>query len=175
MPRHRGLVRPLTELASVAHLGREWLFNDHGHRTLAWDTHCNRGFSRWILREHGITLIGSAPRSFMPAVPAPVLRREASGSLSTFFEDLAAWLDIETIACGQRYAVITACRILYTLDTAEVTSKPSALEWALRTLQPRWRPLLGQVRDERALGWDPGLPPRPGEGRRRPRVCGLCR
>ena len=37
-----------------------------------------------------------------------------------------------------------------------------ALEWAQRTLDPRWRPLLGQVRDDRGRGWDPSERPRPG-------------
>jgi len=158
-----GSYAPIAELTSADHLGRKWLFNDHGHRTLEWDDHCNRGYTRWILREHGITLTGPAPRSFMPAVPEGLLRREAAASLPTFFDDLATWIDIDTIAWGQRYAVMTACRILYTLDTAKVASKPGALEWALRTLESRWRSLLGQVRDERWLGWDPDRPPRPGE------------
>jgi hypothetical protein len=66
-------------------------------------------------------------------------------------------------AWGQRYAVVTACRVLYTLDTAGVASKAGALEWGMRTLEPRWRPLLAQVRDERRLGWDPHQPPQQGE------------
>ena len=157
-----GSYAPLEELASVEHLGRSWLFNDHGHRTLVWSDHCNRGYTRWILREHGITLSGPEPRTFMPPVPADLLRREAAAELPTLLDDIATWVDIDTIAWGQRYAVVTACRILYTLATAEVATKPGALEWAQRTLDPRWRPLLGQVRDERSLGWDPGQPPRPG-------------
>lgn len=158
-----GSYAPVAELASVDHLGRKWLFNNHGHRTLEWDDHCNRGYTRWILREHGITLTGPAPRSFMAVVPTDVLRREAAASLATLLEDLATWIDIDTIAWGQRYAVATACRVLYTLDTAEVTSKSGALEWALRTLEPRWRPLLAQVRDARGRGWEPDRSPRPGE------------
>ena len=59
--------------------------------------------------------------------------------------------------------MVAACRIYYTLQTARVATKLGALEWALRTLHPRWRPLLGQVRDERSLGWDPTHRPRPGE------------
>ena len=59
--------------------------------------------------------------------------------------------------------MVAACRIYYTLQTAKVATKLAALEWALRTLHPRWRPLLGQVRDERSLGWDPTHRPRPGE------------
>jgi hypothetical protein len=158
-----GSYAPIAELASVEHLGRRWLFNDHGHRTLEWDDHCNRGYTRWILREHGVTLTGPEPRSFMPPVPADLLRAEAAASLPTLLDDLATWVDIDRLAWGQRYAVVTVCRTLYTLDTGEVASKRGALEWALRTVEPRWQPLLGQVRDERELGWQPDRPPRPGE------------
>jgi hypothetical protein len=158
-----GSYAPLAELAGVAGLGRAWLFNDHGHRTLTWDDHCNRAFTRWILREHGITLTGPEPRSFMPKVPADVLRAEARASLPTFLADLATWIDLDAVDWAQRYAVATTCRVLYTVETARVASKPGALEWALRTLEPQWRPLLGQARDERDLGWDPARPPRPGQ------------
>ena len=158
-----GSYAPVDELASVDHLGRKWLFNDHGHRTLEWEDHCNRALTRWILREHGITLTGPVPRLFMPVVPADLLRREAAASLPTLLDDLASWIDIDTLAWGQRYAVVTACRILYTLETAEVASKQGALEWALRTLARRWQPLLAQVRDERSLGWEPDRLPRVGE------------
>lgn len=99
----------------------------------------------------------------MARIPADLLRREAAASLSSLLGDLATWSDIDTVAWGQRYAVTAACRILYTFETAEVASKPAALEWALRTLEPRWRPLLAQVRDERSHGWDPNHAPRLGE------------
>jgi hypothetical protein len=158
-----GSYAPLAELASVDHVGREWLFNDHGHRTLVWDDHCNRGYTRWILRERGLTLTGPDARSFMEPVPADFLRAEARAAIPTLIADLSTWVDIDTIAWGQRYAVVTASRILYTLATAEVASKPAALEWAHRTLDPSWRPLLAQVRDERPRGWEPDRPPRPGE------------
>jgi hypothetical protein len=91
------------------------------------------------------------------------LRHEAAASLPTLLTDLATWVNIDTIAWGQRYAVVTACRILYTLQTGQVASKSGAFEWALRTLAPRWRPLLAQVRDDRSLGWEPEQAPRRGE------------
>jgi hypothetical protein len=157
-----GSYAPIGELASVAYLGRSWLYNDHGQQTLEWDDHCNRAYTRWILREHGIVLTGPAPRSFMPPVPEASLRAEAAAAIPNFIDDLATWLDIDALAWGQRYTVTMACRILYTLDTAQVASKHSALEWAQRTLDPHWRPLLGQVRDDRGRGWDPSERPRPG-------------
>jgi hypothetical protein len=158
-----GSYAPVEELATVEHLGNSWLFNDHGHRTLEWDDHCNRGYTRWILREHGITLTGPEPRSFMPPVPPDLLRREAAAQIPSLLADIATWVDIDTIAWGQRYVVVTASRMLYTLATAEVASKTGGLEWAHRTLDRRWRPLLAQVRDERVLGWVPDQPPRHGE------------
>ena len=36
------------------------------------------------------------------------------------------------------------------------------IAWAGEHLDPRWRPLLAQVIEDRALGWDPAEPPRPG-------------
>jgi hypothetical protein len=161
-----GSYAPLDELASVDHLGAAWLFNDHGHPTLEWDDHCNRAFTRWILREHGRRLWGPQPRSFMPPVPAEALRREAAQSLPGLLSGLATWLDIDALAWGQRYAVATACRILYTLHEAQVASKHASLEWGLRMLHPEWAPLLAQVRDERTRGWEPGCSPRPGEADR---------
>ncbi|MBO1756558.1 DUF4111 domain-containing protein [Allobranchiibius sp. CTAmp26] len=158
-----GSYAPVDELASVEHLGRKWLFNDHGQRSLERDDHCNRGYTRWILREHGIILAGPAPRSFMPVVPAQLLRRESRSEISTLLDDLASWVDIDTIAWGQRYAVVQACRSLYTVLTAKVASKQGALEWALRTLDRQWHPLLAQARDERAMGWDQHQPPSAGQ------------
>ena len=55
-----------------------------------------------------------------------------------------------------------ACRILYTLETAQVASKQAAIEWAQRSLDAKWRPLLGQVRDDRERGLNPQDRPRPG-------------
>ena len=94
-----GSYAPVAELASVDHLGAKWLFNNHGHRTLEWDDHCNRAYTRWILREHGIALAGPAPRSFMPPVTKELMRGEAAASLPILLEDLATWVDIDTLAC----------------------------------------------------------------------------
>ncbi len=133
-------------------------------------TYCNRVYTRWVLREHGITLTGPAPRLFMPVVPADLLRHEAAASLPTLLDDLATWINIDTLAWGQRYAVVTACRILYTLETAEVASKYGALEWALRTLARHWQPLLAQVRDERSFGVGARATPTRRRGRHCPHV-----
>ncbi len=148
-------------LRSVAGLGTPWLFCDHGHRELAWDTHCNTPHTRWILRNRGITLDGPPVRDVVDDVPPDALRDAMRAALPTVLADIRTWAPIG-VAWTQRYIVSTYCRTLYTLYTAQVASKRGALEWARATLDPRWRPLLTQVIEDRALGWDVEQPPRPG-------------
>ena len=169
-----GSYAPIDELATVDALGRPWLFNNHGHRGRWSGTTTATGpSSGGSCASTASPSIGPDARSFVEPVPAEAIRREAAAAIPTLMADLATWLDIDTIAWGQRYAVVTACRILYTLDTAEVASKAGALEWAQRRLDPRWRPLLAQVRDDRAMGCVPGQPPRPGSADAARRVRGV--
>ena len=42
----------------------------------------------------------------------------------------------------QSYVVLTLCRMLYTLYTGSVATKPVAARWALATLDARWAPLI---------------------------------
>jgi hypothetical protein len=150
------------ELRSVAGLGREWLYVDHGWREMRWDTHCNSEVARWSLRERGVTLAGPDPETQVDPVPPEALRARMRRDLPRLLDDLATWIDIDRIAWGQRYAVTTICRQLYTLERAEVGSKPASLLWAIKSLDDGWAPLLRQVLDDRALGWDPDAAPRPG-------------
>ena len=61
---------------------------------------------------------------------------------------------------AQIYTVRTLCRMLYTLDSGAVVSKPVAARWAQETLGVRWAPLI-----ERAVAWrkDPGCQETPSE------------
>jgi hypothetical protein len=156
-----GSYADVTSLRGVDGIGVRWLFCDHGHRELIWDTHCNRAHVRWILRHHGITIVGPPIADLVDRVPPQALRDEARTALPELMRDLRTWAPFD-IAWTQRYTVSTYCRILYTLRTAKVASKPGALQWARDHLDPRWRPLLTQVLQDRALGWDPTDPPRPG-------------
>lgn len=149
------------ELRTTADMEARWLFVDHGSRTLAWDTHCNNPWARWSLRERGITLIGPPPDTIVDPVAAEVMVAAARATLPSLVDDIHSWMP-PTIAWGQRYIVASAARALYTVTTAEVASKRQALLWARDRVDERWQPLLDQVLTDRALGFDPGTPPRPG-------------
>ena len=151
----------LADLSDNASIGRPWFFVDHGHTDVIWDEHCNREVVRWTLHEHGVTLSGPDPREFTAPVPPDLVRDRMRRDLATLLPDILSWAPPE-VAWTQRYVVATCSRVLYSLVTGEVTSKRRALEWAMAALEPRWRPLLEQVRDDRALGWNDADPPRPG-------------
>jgi hypothetical protein len=156
-----GSYADVTSLRSGSGLGTRWLFCDHGHRELIWDTHCNSLHTRWILRNRGVVLDGPPIAELVDEVSSEELRGSMREALPRLKDDLLTWLPLD-IAWSQRYLVSNYCRVLYTLVTAEVTSKRGAMDWALEHLDPRWRPLLKQCIEDRVLGWDPADPPRPG-------------
>ena len=51
----------------------------------------------------------------------------------------------------QAYAILSMCRVLYTLEFGTVVSKPAAARWAQGTLDERWGRLI-----ERAVTWQAG-------------------
>ena len=116
-----GSYAPRADLETLAALGHQWLYLDRGWREMQWSTHCNTEDERWVLRERGITLTGRDPCEFAGEVPADALRRKMRRLIESFLPDLFVWTSFD-IAWSQRYAVTTLCRMLYSLDTGEVTS-----------------------------------------------------
>lgn len=150
-----------TSLRSLDGLGTPWLFNDRGHRELEWSDHDNSVHVRWILRHHGVRIVGPPVTQVVDDVPAAAMREEAARELAGLLDGIRSWADLGH-AWTQRYIVQTAARVLYTVRTGEATSKPAALAWAAEELDPRWRPLLAQVTADRSQPWAPVDPPRPG-------------
>lgn len=101
-----------------------------------WDIH------RWVLRERGIVVTGPAPQTLIDPVPPERLRAVMGPGVASW---LAYILDNPASLSrrgGQSYIVLTLCRILYTLDTGAVASKPTAARWAQQNLDPRWSGLI---------------------------------
>lgn len=102
------------------------------HHDAAWITH------RYILREHGITLMGPAPSSLIDPV-SPTLLRQA---MVSFLPAWAAHLHNNPAQITHRgyqsYIVLSLCRVLYTLHHGTVVSKLVAARWAQATLGEQW-------------------------------------
>ncbi len=153
---------PITsELQNLDGLGREWWYVDHGSRSMQRSTHCNLEIVRWTMREHGITLSGPDPADLVDPVPPEAIRDRMRHSLQSVVRDLRSWATLD-IAWVRRYLVATTCRILYTLATAEVTSKRLSMEWAITKFGSGWEPLLAQVIVDRSRGFVLMEAPRPG-------------
>lgn len=107
-----------------------------------------RALQRHMLREHGIALAGPEPGSFL----APV---EPQALIAETLEVLHGWWQAQhddPVRLRRRgyqaYAVLTMCRMLYTLETGGVASKPTAAAWARPRVAEKWHGLI-----DRALAW----------------------
>jgi hypothetical protein len=169
-----GSYAELADLEDPGTVGRPWLYVDHGHTTMDWSEHCNREVVRWTLHEHGVTVDGPEPRTFTAGVSAEAIRERMRSDLPNLLDDILSWAPVE-VAWTQRYVVATHARVAYSLVTGEITSKIRALDWAAERFGDRWRPLLAQVRDDRARGWNPDDPPRPGSLRAAFDFAAVCR
>jgi hypothetical protein len=131
-------------------------FLDNGASRLVLDPHCNTAVVRWILRRHGIVLAGPPPAELIEPVAPEDLRREARAALA----DYTAWaaeLDA-MLAWEQPYLVLTLCRILRTIECADVTSKAAAAAWAAARL-PAWADLIVAAAADRDDRWRRALGP----------------
>ncbi len=144
-----GSYLPRDLLRSVDPARTALLFLDNGASSLVRDPHCNTAVVRWVLRERGVTLDGPAIAGLIDPVAADDLRREAISAMHEY----DAWAAGPMSDWKQTYLVVTACRILYTLETSEVASKRSSGEWALDRLDGAWRELIGDALDRRADPW----------------------
>jgi len=122
---------------------------DRGGGTLGVEQHDSDWvIQRHILREHGVVLAGPAPQTLI----APVLPNELRRAV---LEILCGWWapmltdSTRLHSPGYRaYAILTMCRMLYTLQHGTVVPKPVAARWAQESLGERWAALI-----RRALAW----------------------
>lgn len=101
----------------------------------------------YILREHGVTLAGPDPRTLLDPLDPDALRR-AVLPIPVIWLGLAyhdpAWLAWLRERANQAFVALTLCRLLYTLDTGRVASKPGAARWAQQALGAHWAGLLAR-------------------------------
>lgn len=120
-------------------------------------THQENGYwviHRHVLREHGVTLLGPEPRTLIDEVTAAQLRVATADTLREWWMPM---VDDPTRLqhWGYRcYAVLTMCRMLYTLSHGAIVSKRSAARWTQKRLDVRWKHVI-----DAALAWSADRPP----------------
>jgi hypothetical protein len=110
-----------------------------------------RALQRHLLREHGIALAGPAPASFIAPVGPAALKAETLDMLHGWWRSQRDDPVRLRRRGYQAYAALTMCRMLYTLETGCVASKPAAAAWARPRVAREWRDLI-----DRALAWRDG-------------------
>jgi len=107
-----------------------------------------------ILREKGVAIAGPAPRTLIDPIGPGDLRQAVLGILRAWWAPMLhdpAHLH----SCGYRtYAILTMCRMLYTLHYGLIVSKPVAARWARETLDGKRAALI----DWAWAGWPDAEP-----------------
>lgn len=126
---------------------------DNGSTTFEQSTHDQQWHVRWILRECGLTLSGPPPTTLMAPIPVEQLCAEVIATLrrvvAEYTEALDQPLTFYTSRFGQSFVVLSACRILQTLEQGTVQSKLAGIQWASQVLDAPWGPLIQQAWIER--------------------------
>jgi len=97
---------------------------------------------RYILHERGITIAGPDPKSLIDPVSSKDLKWAVTDDLNNWIKHFLDDPHMLESRGYQSYTVLTLCRILHTYEHGTIVSKPTAAEWAKRTLKPEWHPLI---------------------------------
>ena len=126
-------------------IGADWDFRMGGQGT-------EGVIQRFNLREQGIVLAGPPLKDLIDPVTSDQIRQATYDLLIEWWVPMLT--DATRLASSeyQAYAVLTMCRMLYTLQTSEIVSKPAAARWAMDHLGPRWADLI-----QTALAWQRGM------------------
>lgn len=140
---------PQNTLKSPDPASSELLFLDNTFKELIRSDHCNTLVVRWVLREHGITLAGPDPKTLVEPVVLSELRQEIILTMHKWENSIFTNPDEMNNRWYQPYAVLTYCRMLYTLYNDGIVSKLAAAEWAKTFLEDKWVGLIQRAWDDR--------------------------
>ena len=122
--------------------------------TFAVDEHGIDGvIVRHRIREEGIVLAGPDPRSLIDPVNPDDLRDASRGILAEWWAPQVDDHSRLHAPAYHAYAILTMCRLLFTLRFGQVVSKSAAATWARDELCSTWTSLI-----DRANAWREGMP-----------------
>jgi predicted nucleotidyltransferase len=125
------------------------LYLDNTSRELIRSNHDNDLVVRWVARECGITLAGPDPHELIDPVTGDDLRQEVLATMRNWAIQIFANPEQMDNRWYQPFAVLSYCRMLHTLLTGRVESKPAGARWAKSALDSRWAGLIERAWEER--------------------------
>lgn len=109
---------------------------------------------RHVLRERGVVVAGPPIHTLIDPIATEALLFAVQKTLFEWWEPMSHDASRFAWRGYVYYAILTMCRILYTLHHGTIVSKPTAAEWAKGLEDGRWRGLI-----EVALSRPEPLPP----------------
>lgn len=138
---------PSAAVYPALHVGGHFDMDGHGIDAV---------IQRHVLREQGIALAGPPPATLIAPITPDHLRHAARQTLLAWWEPQLTDFHRLQSREYQAYAVLTMCRVRYTVRFGQVVSKPVAAAWAQQALGAAVHGLIA-----RALAWP--RPPQPDE------------
>ncbi len=102
----------------------------------------------WLnVLESGVVLFGPPPESFVPPITPELLFQALEREVGYLREEISDKPQSEwrNVPFYRAYAVLTLCRILYSLRKGRIVSKPRAARWAIKHLPSEWHELILQA------------------------------
>jgi len=106
----------------------------------------------WILKNHGIAIIGIEPQDLNFTVDWDLLVNRMKENLNSYWVRWANRIDRHLVMLsdwGIQWAVSGVLRQYYTFTESSITTKGKAEEYALTSLPTRWHPLIQEAIDIR--------------------------
>lgn len=106
--------------------------------------------SGWVfqcstLRDRGVVVAGPDPRTLIDPIHPQAMHSAAAEIAGLWLEQAEndpTWLPWLRQRDAQTFVILTLCRLLYSLATGSVASKPRAAEWAQQELGEPWATLI---------------------------------
>jgi len=118
---------PLDLLRQPDPLRRTLYYLDNTASVLIRSSHDNTRVVRWVTREHGIALFGPPPRQLIDPILPDDLRREVLETMHEWAGEIFNGQYDPTNRWSQPFIVISFCRMLQSLHTGTIESKPAGV------------------------------------------------
>lgn len=105
-------------------------------------------FQCYTLREYGLVVAGPEPHTLVGPIDPLDMWSAVAVIAETWLGQARndpSWLEWARLRQSQVFILQTLCRMLYSLETGAVASKPKAVQWAYGRLDEKWARLIEAV------------------------------